>query len=507
AVPGAGDRRSARAGEHPHAHGRGAHEARARSGSVGSPGAGERAGAGVRRSRAAVGVGAPPGRGLHAARRSAGRAHRSAPRARIGGEGRLAHQRRHGPSRARHGAGQGRHHRRGQAAGRRPPAEVDRDPRRHRARARARPLVPELRRSAARARRRRRRGHVQRARHRDHRAARAQRGADLRRQRKQAAAAQPRIAMALPVPDDVVELCQKLRDAGFEAWLVGGAVRDLLRGRPAKDFDVATSAQPAEVTRVFGRKRTIPTGEKHGTVTVLTERAGQKEHVEVTTYRGEGAYSDGRRPDDVVFVRTLEEDLKRRDFTMNAIAYDPLAAELADPYGGQRDLEARLIRAVGDPLERFAEDGLRAMRAVRFAAQHEFAIDPATERAIPETIDVFKKVSAERVRDELVKILSSRVPSVGLELMRTTGLLAATIPELLEGVGMHQNKHHKHDVWHHTLAAVDATELSGDPPWLVRFAALLHDVAKPRTAAPKEDSPTENTFYRHEHVGAAMADD
>jgi len=313
--------------------------------------------------------------------------------------------------------------------------------------------------------------------------------------------------MALPVPDDVVELCQKLRDAGFEAWLVGGAVRDLLRGRPAKDFDVATSAQPAEVTRVFGRKRTIPTGEKHGTVTVLTERAGQKEHVEVTTYRGEGAYSDGRRPDDVVFVRTLEEDLKRRDFTMNAIAYDPLAAELADPYGGQRDLEARLIRAVGDPLERFAEDGLRAMRAVRFAAQHEFAIDPATERAIPETIDVFKKVSAERVRDELVKILSSRVPSVGLELMRTTGLLAATIPELLEGVGMHQNKHHKHDVWHHTLAAVDATELSGDPPWLVRFAALLHDVAKPRTAAPKEDSPTENTFYRHEHVGAAMADD
>ena len=313
--------------------------------------------------------------------------------------------------------------------------------------------------------------------------------------------------MALPVPDDVVELCQKLRDAGFEAWLVGGAVRDLLRGRPAKDFDVATSAQPAEVTRVFGRKRTIPTGEKHGTVTVLTERAGQKEHVEVTTYRGEGAYSDGRRPDDVVFVRTLEEDLKRRDFTMNAIAYDPLAAQLADPYGGQRDLEARLIRAVGDPLERFAEDGLRAMRAVRFAAQHEFAIDPATERAIPETIDVFKKVSAERVRDELVKILSSRVPSVGLELMRTTGLLAATIPELLEGVGMHQNKHHKHDVWHHTLAAVDATELSGDPPWLVRFAALLHDVAKPRTAAPKEDSPTENTFYRHEHVGAAMADD
>ncbi|MGZ3405516.1 MAG: CCA tRNA nucleotidyltransferase [Polyangia bacterium] len=313
--------------------------------------------------------------------------------------------------------------------------------------------------------------------------------------------------MALTVPADVVELCKKLRDAGYVAWVVGGAVRDLLRGAAAKDFDVATSAEPADVTRVFGRKRTIPTGEKHGTVTVLTERGGEKQHVEVTTYRGEGAYSDGRRPDEVVFVRTLDEDLKRRDFTMNAIAYDPLADVLADPYGGQRDLAARLIRAVGVPLERFLEDGLRAMRAVRFAAQLEFAIDPPTERAIPDAIDVFKKVSGERVRDELVKILGARRPSVGLELMRTTGLLGASIPELLEGVGLHQNRFHAHDVWQHTIAAVDATELTGDPPWLVRFAALMHDVAKPRTAAPKEDSPSENTFYRHESVGAAMADE
>ncbi len=312
--------------------------------------------------------------------------------------------------------------------------------------------------------------------------------------------------MKLPVPPDVVELCDKLRGAGYEAWVVGGAVRDLLRGAPAKDFDIATSAEPADVTRVFGRKRTIPTGEKHGTVTVLTERGGARQHIEVTTYRGEGAYSDGRRPDEIVFVRTLDEDLKRRDFTMNAIAYDPFGDAIVDPYGGQADLAARTIRAVGDPLQRFLEDGLRAMRAVRFAAQLEFTIDPATEHAIPEAIDVFKKVSAERVRDELEKILTARRPSVGLELMRTTGLLAFTIPELLEGVGLHQNRFHKHDVWQHTLAAVDATALGGDPPWLVRFAALLHDVAKPRTAAPKEDSPSENTFYRHEHVGADMAD-
>lgn len=312
--------------------------------------------------------------------------------------------------------------------------------------------------------------------------------------------------MRLAVPGDVVELCQRLRAAGFEAWLVGGAVRDLLRGKAAKDFDVATSADPAAVTKVFGRKRTIPTGEKHGTVTVLTERDGVRQPVEVTTYRGEGAYTDGRRPDEVVFVRTLDEDLKRRDFTMNAIAYDPLADTLADPYGGQADLAAGVIRAVGAPLERFREDGLRAMRAVRFAAQHEFAIDPATEQAIPDALDVFDKVSAERVRDELLKILCAPKPSIGLELMRTTGLLEHTIPELLEGVGMHQNRFHKHDVWHHTLAAVDASVVGGDPPWLVRFAALLHDVAKPRTAAPKEDSPAENTFYRHEQVGADMTD-
>jgi tRNA nucleotidyltransferase (CCA-adding enzyme) len=311
----------------------------------------------------------------------------------------------------------------------------------------------------------------------------------------------------LTVPDDVVALCRKLREAGFEAWLVGGAVRDLLRGKAAKDFDVATSAAPADVTRVFGRKRTIPTGEKHGTVTVLTERDGRKDQVEVTTYRGEGAYSDGRRPDAVVFVRTLEEDLKRRDFTMNAIAYDPIDKRLSDPFGGQEDLAAGRIRAVGDALERFREDGLRAMRAVRFAAQHEFAIDPPTEAAIAEALDVFAKVSAERVRDELLKILSARKPSIGLELMRTTGLLGRTIPELLEGVGFTQNRHHAHDVWYHTLAAVDATDRLGDPPWLVRFAALLHDVAKPRTAADKPDAPGERTFFRHESVGAAMADD
>src|SRR5262245_56450211 len=173
--------------------------------------------------------------------------------------------------------------------------------------------------------------------------------------------------MGLAIPPHIVDVCAKLRAAGYEAWLVGGAVRDLLHPtpRPAQDFDVASSAHPADVARVFGRKRVIPTGEKHGTVTVLVDGPRGREHVEVTTYRGEGAYSDGRRPDTVEFVGTIEEDLKRRDFTMNAIAYDPIGERLCDPFGGQTDLADGLIRAVGEPLERFREDGLRAMRAVR----------------------------------------------------------------------------------------------------------------------------------------------
>jgi tRNA nucleotidyltransferase (CCA-adding enzyme) len=311
-------------------------------------------------------------------------------------------------------------------------------------------------------------------------------------------------------PEHIVAVCKKLRAAGFSAWLVGGAVRDLHLGRPAKDFDVATAAHPAQVTQVFGRRHTIPTGEKHGTVTVLVSLPhGDREHVEVTTFRGEGAYSDGRRPDQVQFVPSLVEDLKRRDFTMNAIAFDPLDDRVEDPFEGRRDLAAGIIRAVGDPLERFGEDGLRALRAVRFAAQLDFQLDQATHAAISRVIDVFRKVSAERVRDELVKILGAARPSVGLELMRTTGLMAEVIPELLEGVDFHQNRHHAHDVWRHTLATVDATQsaATAGPSWIVRMAALLHDVAKPRTAAPKAEAPGERTFYRHEHVGAEMSDE
>ncbi|MES1165610.1 MAG: HD domain-containing protein [Verrucomicrobiota bacterium] len=301
------------------------------------------------------------------------------------------------------------------------------------------------------------------------------------------------------IPDDVRGVCARLHAVGHEAHLVGGGIRDLLLDRPPADFDVATDAHPQQVLGLFGARYAIPTGLQHGTVTVLTET---KRHVEVTTFRGEGAYVDGRRPSSVVYVGSLQEDLSRRDFTMNAIGYDPISDALTDPFGGRADLVRRLVRAVGDPETRFREDGLRPMRAVRQATQLGFAIDPPTLRAIPATLEVFRKVSAERVRDEMLKMLVAPRPSIGIELMRETDLLAEVLPELLEGVGVTQNRFHKHDVYAHTLAVVDAT--AGDA--ITRLGALLHDVGKPRARQPREGAPGEFSFFKHEYVGAEMAD-
>jgi tRNA nucleotidyltransferase (CCA-adding enzyme) len=305
-------------------------------------------------------------------------------------------------------------------------------------------------------------------------------------------------ALLAQVPPDVLAICRRLRGSGHQAHLVGGGVRDMIAGRPPADFDLATDARPDAVVALF-RTFAIPTGLKHGTVTVLTET---RRPVEVTTFRGAGEYLDGRRPTSVTYVDSLDEDLGRRDFTMNAIAYDPLAGVVTDPYDGQGDLARGLIRAVGDPLVRFREDGLRPMRGVRQAAQLEFEIAPPTLAAIPQTLDVFRKVSAERIRDELFKMLGARRPSRGLALMHTTGLLGEVIPELLEGVGCTQNRFHKHDVFEHTLSVVDET--GGDP--VLRLGALLHDVGKPRARQPREGAPGEYSFFKHEYVGAEMAD-
>lgn len=226
------------------------------------------------------------------------------------------------------------------------------------------------------------------------------------------------------IPRPVLEVIARLRELGFHVFLVGGCVRDIVRGVPPKDFDVATSALPQEVQRAF--RKVIPTGVEHGTVTVI--QSGTQ--VEVTTFRSEAEYLDGRRPSAVTFERDIVKDLSRRDFTMNAMAFDPIGGEFVDPFGGQADLEAKLIRCVGDATERFSEDGLRPLRAVRFAAVLGFTLDEATRAAIPATLPVFRKVAMERVREEFVKLLLSERAESGLVLLAETGLLDVFLPEL-----------------------------------------------------------------------------
>ncbi len=297
------------------------------------------------------------------------------------------------------------------------------------------------------------------------------------------------------IPDAVLELCRRLETQGHHAWVVGGCVRDLMLGKAISDWDIATSAKPNQVKKTF--RRVIPTGLQHGTVTVMMG----KEAYEVTTLRGEGAYSDGRRPDEVFFVDDITEDLARRDFTVNAIAFDPITSRLVDPHGGARDLEKKLLRAVGDPKERFSEDGLRILRGARFCATLEFALESETEAAFHGALGTFKKVSPERVRAEWLKAMKAKRPSVAFEVMKDTGILGVTYPELLDQVGCEQNKWHEYDVWGHTMAVLDNSE--GTP--VERLAALLHDVGKPRSRQ-RSDKTNDYTFYNHERIGADMAE-
>ena len=282
---------------------------------------------------------------------------------------------------------------------------------------------------------------------------------------------------------------------GERAWVVGGCVRDTLRGERVNDWDVATTALPAKVQKTF--RKVIPTGIDHGTVTVLWKGEG----FEVTTLRGEGTYSDGRRPDNVVFVGDIDQDLARRDFTVNAIAYDPVDGHVVDPFGGLTDMKHKVLRAVGNPSKRFQEDGLRILRGARFVATLGFELEEDTEAAFGGALDTFRKVSPERVREEWLKAMKANAPSRAFEVMRRTGILEVTYPELLEQVGCEQNQWHAYDVWNHTMRVLDESE--GDP--IERVAALLHDVAKPRTRA-KSDKTNDWTFYHHEKVGADMAD-
>ncbi len=300
--------------------------------------------------------------------------------------------------------------------------------------------------------------------------------------------------MHIRLPKEIKEFALKFKHSGFQCYLVGGAVRDLLMGRPVKDFDLATDALPRQVMKVF--PRVIPTGIKHGTVTVLF----RSHQFEVTTFRIDGGYEDFRRPAQVKYAADIYEDLKRRDFTINAFAYDLLTGKLLDSFDGRTDLEKKIIRAIGEPLERFKEDALRTLRACRFACAFDFVIEKNTMLGIAQTAALIKKISGERVRDELVKILETRLPSRGLQLLFTTGLLHFIIPELEACRNIKQPTMHCFDVYFHSLYSCDAAPAAN---LTVRLAALLHDIGKPLTETRNAEG--ELRFFGHEKKSGEIA--
>ena len=299
--------------------------------------------------------------------------------------------------------------------------------------------------------------------------------------------------MTFPMSPQAARALDLLRAAGHEAWIVGGCVRDHLLGIIPKDFDITTSALPEETKGVFRGFPVIETGIRHGTVTVVLD----EEPLEITTYRVDGGYTDARHPDGVTFTRSLREDAARRDFTMNAMAYAP-GEGLQDFFGGRADVKAGIIRAVGDPGIRFQEDALRILRAIRFAAVLGFSLEPETQRAARTYAPLLQKVSAERIAQELSKLLCGK--EAGRVLTTYPDILGQVIPELLPMVGFdQQNIHHCHDLLTHTAVAVDHV-----PPVLhLRLAMLLHDMGKANTFSLGEDG--QGHFYGHARESVRMA--
>lgn len=295
------------------------------------------------------------------------------------------------------------------------------------------------------------------------------------------------------LPSQVNTVLNALNDAGYEAFLVGGAVRDSIRGFCAKDWDVATSALPSQVKEVFSGFRLIETGLKHGTVTVIIER----EPIEITTYRIDGQYADHRRPDNVRFTRSLKEDMARRDFTMNALAYHPKIG-ITDFFGGVRDIEDKIVRCVGDPDTRFREDGLRILRAIRFASVFNMQIDDCTVAAIHRNRGLLQYIAAERIRDEMTKLLCG--DGVASVLHEFSDVIAVFLPECAAMFGFEQhNPYHDKDVWAHTVKVVESIP----PKPHLRWAALLHDIGKPVCFTVAEDGV--GHFYGHAEKSVELA--
>lgn len=305
----------------------------------------------------------------------------------------------------------------------------------------------------------------------------------------------------IEIPEEVKSILALLGKAGFEAYVVGGCVRDALRGEKPNDWDVTTSAKPEEILQLFPGSFYE---NKFLTVTVKTDSDDPTlAEVEVTTFRAEGRYTDKRHPDEVRYAKTLIEDLSRRDFTVNAIALRVGARgtqEIIDPFFGQKDMSEKIIRAVGDPKTRFAEDALRMLRAVRFSSQLGFVIEDETRRAILDSAGSIQFIARERIRDEIVKIIFSPVPKEGFELLHEVGLLRHIILELEEGIDMEQRGPHKYTVWEHNLRALEYA-CKENFSLRVRLAALFHDVGKSRTRVRRGGIWT---FYGHDVAGAKM---
>lgn len=303
------------------------------------------------------------------------------------------------------------------------------------------------------------------------------------------------------VPKEVVEVAETLENAGFEAYLIGGCVRDLLIGKTPKDWDITTNAHPNQIEGLF--EETYCNND-YGTVGVVNKETQDETLtvVEVTPYRSESEYSDARRPDKVEFGVSLEEDLKRRDFTVNAIAYRIRDEKLVDLFEGEEDIKKKRLKTVGNPDERFAEDALRMMRAVRLATELNFAIESQTMEAIVQNSQQLSRISIERIAEEFLKIINSEAPMQGMVLLERLNLLEYVLPELKEGIGCEQKGAHAYDVYEHTLRALQAAADKGFSSEL-RLAALLHDIAKPTTRR-KGGKNKEYTFFGHEVVGAKM---
>ncbi len=311
------------------------------------------------------------------------------------------------------------------------------------------------------------------------------------------------------IPEHVVWALKQLQENNFEAFIVGGCVRDLLLGREPNDWDLTTNAKPEEIITVFEKTEMRVVYENNfGTVGIVNkefEKENTAYELEITPYRTDGGYSDGRHPDEVLFSDSIHEDVKRRDFSINAIAYDPINDELIDDFEGQSDLNSKIVRTVGNADERFGEDALRILRAVRFSAQLGFVCENETVNALKKLAPSLEKISRERIRDEFIKLVDAQYAKEGMEMLLEFGLLKYIIPELLEGVGIEQGGTHSFDVWEHLIKSLEHGT-NKDYPFYVKLAALFHDIGKPRSRRKANGRGTKEwTFYGHEVIGANMS--